>query len=88
MQRTPDLKGALDHVKKVLKIEKNPPFLHLSLAKDAIPQYPPLYDKVLEEVYEKEGKKVTPIGSSYTGVSVNECIHAAKKAAYSLSLSP
>ena len=87
MMRTPDLEETLFHVKKVLKIDKKPSFCQLSLAKDAIPQYPLGFDQILEELYAQNPKEVSFIGSSYTGISINECIAAAQKAAYSLKLS-
>lgn len=86
MMRKPDIEETLFHISKVLKIHTPPDYCRLSLAKDAIPQYPPLFDKILEQIYAETPQEVTFIGSSYTGVSINECIFAARKAAYTLSL--
>lgn len=85
MMREPNQEEALEHVKKVLRIEKDPTYCSLTTARNAIPQYPPGFDQILEEIH-AEKKETTFIGSSYTGVSVNECIRAAKKAAYAFTL--
>ena len=59
---------------KHLQISKDPDSIHCKRARFAIPQYPVGYQ--LRDP--KEGR----IGSFFTGVSVNDCIRAAKHAVH------
>jgi oxygen-dependent protoporphyrinogen oxidase len=79
-----NLQEALNHIKEILKIKEKPDFVHQFLAKDAIPQYPIGFDSILQGIYEevkKKRNKSTLLGSSYQGVSINDCVAGAAKAA-------
>lgn len=71
---------ALKALKKQLLISTRPDALHISILKNAIPQYFVGHEKSVESI-EKEIEKVSPrltlLGSGFYGVSINECIERA-----------
>ncbi len=71
------LEKALAAVEKYLKIKAEPDEVLLFEAKYAIPQYEVGYEQRVARFRAALPKGVTPLGSSYDGVGVNDCIDAA-----------
>lgn len=77
-------------LQKHLGIKEKPDAFHVHLAKDAIPQYLVGHNKMVHEIKKEISQKypdVLLLGSSYSGVSVNDCIAEAKKCAVEFPLS-
>lgn len=81
------LNVAVTHTKEILNIDSSPEVHHVSVMKDCIPQYVVgHYDRVSRiqsYIVEKE-LPISLVGSSYTGVGVNDVILSARKAAESI----
>lgn len=75
---------AFNALRKHLAIQTNPDVQHVHIAKNAIPQYLVGHGQKTEEIKKQIGKnssRIRLLGSSYSGVSVNDCIAEAKKCA-------
>ena len=72
------LKIAKQHVKDVLNIDLEPIDFLVSFQKDCIPYYEVGYNELLKDIKRTCGDLVL-IGSSFNGVSVNDCINSARK---------
>ena len=73
------VKTALDALSRHLGIDSEPDAIQVSLAHQAIPQYGVGHFDLLKEIEGKLPQNVTLLGSSYRGVSVNECVLEAKE---------
>jgi protoporphyrinogen/coproporphyrinogen III oxidase len=73
------LEIALDAISRHLGIEDKPDVWHVYCARQAIPQYLVGHDLLLKTLNNSLPPHVTVLGSSFYGVSVNDCIKNAKK---------
>jgi oxygen-dependent protoporphyrinogen oxidase len=77
--------NAFAAVEKHLNIETKPEIVHLSVAKQAIPQYNVGHHEWLKGIEDRmkvaSNSRITLLGSSWYGVAVNDCIAEAEKAA-------
>ncbi len=83
-----DLKAiAKEAVAKHLKIQEVPDVMESFTAKNAIPQYPVGFPDMLNQIHEakKEFPRLSILGTSFYGVSVNQCILSAKQFAFQKS---
>lgn len=79
---------AMDHVKRVLNIQSTPNSHSTRVLHDCIPQYTVgHYERVtkIQEYITSKHLPLTVIGSSYTGISINDVIYASMKAMRKLS---
>lgn len=86
---TPQIENlAINTIKDHLKITSLPEEIHCSIAKRAIPQYLRGYDKMTtdlkKELSFKTLDRIKLLGSAWNGVSMNDCILAAKHLAENL----
>jgi protoporphyrinogen/coproporphyrinogen III oxidase len=72
------LASALEAVKNHLNIDVEPDQVNVSLAENAIPQYPIGHLKKLEKL-QSISPHLTIVGSSFEGVAVNDCVAKAYK---------
>ncbi|GAB4226249.1 MAG: protoporphyrinogen oxidase [Chlamydiales bacterium] len=75
--------GVREALEKHMKISQPPDTLIFKNAQQAIPQYLPGHHKILRSMQTLSPQLVVA-GNHYLGVSVNECIHHAKKIAHNL----
>lgn len=77
-------KMACDAMQAHLNIQVKPDVYHVHIARHAIPQYRVGHQEMVQRI-KKQIEGISPqiqiLGSSYSGVSVNDCIAEAKKAA-------
>ncbi|XP_034940592.1 protoporphyrinogen oxidase [Chelonus insularis] len=74
---------ALEHVKRILKIEEDPLHVDASILKDCIPQHIVGHSKRIERIRHYISTNKLPLalcGSSYHGVGINDVILSAKNA--------
>lgn len=86
-QFTPNdfLEMALKALKKHLLIDENPDVTCVKIASAAIPQYVLGHEKRLSYIKNEMAQlssHITSLGSSYSGVSVNDCIAQAERASW------
>lgn len=77
-----DLKNkAIQHVKRVLGIQEKPIICEAAWMQNAIPQYPVGYLDYLEKIIEakKEFPKLSLLGTSFHGISMNQAIYSSFK---------
>lgn len=76
MSQSEQLEIALNAVRRHLRIESRPDVFHVHLAKNAVPQYRVGHMILVKQIedYLKRFSKITLLGSSFYGVSVNDCI--------------
>lgn len=75
------LKIALEAVSRHLKIDAWPDAVHVTLARNAIPQYEVGYVKskmIMQESLKAMFPRLTLIGNAFHGVSLNDCISAGR----------
>lgn len=80
---------ACDAMRKHLSIHAIPDLYHVHLARGAIPQYQVGHREFVEQIKKQISMistRIQILGSSYSGVSVNDCIAEAKKIAEESSL--
>ncbi|XP_022097590.1 protoporphyrinogen oxidase-like isoform X2 [Acanthaster planci] len=78
---------ALEALKGQIGLSAKPTFCRVNLSKDCIPNYRVNHHKLLEKIdahIAANDLPLTLIGSSYKGVSVNDCIYNSRLAAQSL----
>ncbi|XP_071841904.1 protoporphyrinogen oxidase-like [Apostichopus japonicus] len=74
---------ALESIKAHLNIHEKPIYSNVSVHRDCIPQYTIGHSKRLDSIHDyiqNHKLPLTLLGSSYHGVSVNDCIYNARKA--------
>lgn len=78
---------ANEAVAKHLGISEKPIVIESFTAKRAIPQYPVGFSQILEQIQEanKEFPRLSLLGTSFYGVSINQCIASAKQFSFQKS---
>jgi oxygen-dependent protoporphyrinogen oxidase len=78
---------AKEAVAKHLCISAEPIVIESFTAKRAIPQYPVGFPQILEQIQEakKEFPNLSLLGTSFHGVSINQCIASAKQFSFQKS---
>lgn len=76
------LEIALEAIERHMGINAQPKAMHVSVARESIPQYLVGHQSALQKLREtvnKVSRRIEILGSSYDGVSLNDCIAQAEK---------
>lgn len=76
----------LKTLEKQLALHETPDSIQVKICRNAIPQYPLNHEqnlKIVETQIAKRSKRIHPIGSSFYGVAINDCIEKAYQIAVS-----
>jgi len=73
------LEIALKAIRKHLAVDVLPTVTHVTLAKQAIPQYRVGHAQHMDNMMKALPSTITLLGASYSGVSVNDCIAQARR---------